>query len=821
MKTKEQRRIENEKNFNGEIIETYDYKKHDGAKNYNSYKTGYALLLNTTNYVVLDFDFNKKLEKSVKENIYETLYENVKDYNVKIVKTASGGLHLYCLWDESFNADKNRYRHCYECDEYEVDLYIPTPKDKRSLIMLPNSIIINYSEIKSAYKLLKNVEDKNLLKFNDLASVLYEDLGIIFKTSSKDEKSKENDVDKYIENKTSNDKTKKFISPKNVEKINIKMLDIITNGFNGLEIHYFATKIEGRLSLLPIFSAYFSLESDEITKDDILNALNHIRNNAKLTQKAKDKWKKTLKNDITTSCVNVLYKILEIHNPIYYIENIYPLISEKFNKLNLNEEFSLTDIAKKDYNNIIKFYDYQTTKDDYIEIPDLTHKCFDFKAFIEDALKVLVIIDKAREIFILKEYNYQYNSYDIAYLTNKEAKTKLKSINVGYDWELVEKKDKLFKRKNYSFWDILEMGKIKNHFKKLDSCFHSFDKNIFSYFQGYNFEKQNSYDKNAIDLWLNDHVLNDICDGNVELFDYLNNWIALLLQKHIKSEVCLIIIGNPGSGKNKFFSDVICKLLGKYANENISDIDHIVGNFNKSIENKKLLILNEISSVSNANGKVLGECEMNKFKSLITDKYVPIRAMYEPVRISETVCNFIMITNNDDPVHFNNDDRRFCVIKNNNRNCKNIKYFEKLNDTMNEYFYKNLFSFYMLRNIDNFNVRKFPETDARKDIIETTKSSVELFIQSEIKTFNDENGYNCANCYSDYKSYCDRNNYKPYNNKNFGIMMKKYTERKQKRINGVKNNRYFLLENCKDKFDLNGDDNEDYSEDLNEILNDA
>lgn len=65
-------------------------------------------------------------------------------------------------------------------------------------------------------------------------------------------------------------------------------------------------------------------------------------------------------------------------------------------------------------------------------------------------------------------------------------------------------------------------------------------------------------------MWLNDHVLKDICNENVELFDHLNNWIALFLRKHVKSEVCLIIIGDPGSGKNKFFSDLICKLLGKY-----------------------------------------------------------------------------------------------------------------------------------------------------------------------------------------------------------------------------------------------------------------
>jgi hypothetical protein len=52
----------------------------------------------------------------------------------------------------------------------------------------------------------------------------------------------------------------------------------------------------------------------------------------------------------------------------------------------------------------------------------------------------------------------------------------------------------------------------------------------------------------------------------------------------------LIVIGEQGTGKNKFFTDVISKLFGLYSIANENNINNIIGRFNSVIENKILVI---------------------------------------------------------------------------------------------------------------------------------------------------------------------------------------------------------------------------------------
>jgi hypothetical protein len=58
-------------------------------------------------------------------------------------------------------------------------------------------------------------------------------------------------------------------------------------------------------------------------------------------------------------------------------------------------------------------------------------------------------------------------------------------------------------------------------------------------------------------------MLNIICDHNLDLYSYLISRISLLIQKSgRKTETTLVIIGEQGTGKNKFFTDAISKLFG-------------------------------------------------------------------------------------------------------------------------------------------------------------------------------------------------------------------------------------------------------------------
>ena len=63
-------------------------------------------------------------------------------------------------------------------------------------------------------------------------------------------------------------------------------------------------------------------------------------------------------------------------------------------------------------------------------------------------------------------------------------------------------------------------------------------------------------------------------------------WIALILQKpNLKTETAIVILGNQGTCKN-VFTNVICKLMARYANENVTSIDSVVSKFNAILKNK-------------------------------------------------------------------------------------------------------------------------------------------------------------------------------------------------------------------------------------------
>jgi hypothetical protein len=87
-----------------------------------------------------------------------------------------------------------------------------------------------------------------------------------------------------------------------------------------------------------------------------------------------------------------------------------------------------------------------------------------------------------------------------------------------------------------------------------------------------------------------------------ELYEYVLNWISYLLQNPgPKTETLFIIIGEQGTGKNKFFTDEISKLFGRYVIANENNINNIIGRFNSSFKNKILVICNELQSIDNSN----------------------------------------------------------------------------------------------------------------------------------------------------------------------------------------------------------------------------
>ena len=72
------------------------------------------------------------------------------------------------------------------------------------------------------------------------------------------------------------------------------------------------------------------------------------------------------------------------------------------------------------------------------------------------------------------------------------------------------------------------------------------------------------------------HIKEVICDGNQEMYEYYKRWIALPLQNPTRKNKTALLIRSDiqGSGKS-WFSEIVCRLHGKFGVENIAQNDTV------------------------------------------------------------------------------------------------------------------------------------------------------------------------------------------------------------------------------------------------------
>ena len=393
--------------------------------------------------------------------------------------------------------------------------------------------------------------------------------------------------------------------------------------------------------------------------------------------------------------------------------------------------------------------------------------------FISDLRRCVAFINLAVPIYVVKDYDGVRDTFTFSMLDLKRFRALMTDINLGrylkdVSGRLVEKP--------VNAWMIYDSGINKNYLMKDGLRFFDERKNIFSVFGGYDFKRSDYVDTNKIELFLN-HVRDVIARGDDVVYEYILNWFAFILQKPSdKTEVAIVITGKEGTGKNAF-TNVLSKLLGRYANPNLTNISHIVGRFNGALEDKKLIVCNELSSADT--NKYLNS---DALKSVITDRTVNIEAKGVDARLRENVVNLILVSNHFGPVRITADDRRYLIIETSDEKCKQFDYFKRLFESFNDEFYDALFSFFMNRDISGFNPRAIPETEEKKELIEFNKSSYEMFFEEREEEF--ERGWICSDCYRAYAEWAREMGFVVCAANTFGAKMRGIVQHKKKKVDG-------------------------------------
>lgn len=136
---------------------------------------------------------------------------------------------------------------------------------------------------------------------------------------------------------------------------------------------------------------------------------------------------------------------------------------------------------------------------------------------------------------------------------------------------------------------------------------------------------------------------------NKESRDQVVDWMAASLKG--KLQTILVAIGHQGIGKT--IAATILSLCHLSQNAKITNALSLKEKFNAILANKTFICFNEV--------KLKTEESIERIKEL-TDKEISVRRMNKDLVVEDNLCNYMMITNEEDGINIKKEDRRFKVV---------------------------------------------------------------------------------------------------------------------------------------------------------------
>eukprot|EP01041_Mallomonas_annulata_P006002 gene6002-12099_t len=202
--------------------------------------------------------------------------------------------------------------------------------------------------------------------------------------------------------------------------------------------------------------------------------------------------------------------------------------------------------------------------------------------------------------------------------------------------------------------------------------------NVYNTFNGYEVEKKEII-KNDIENSLIIKHIKNLCNNDDGVFDYVIKFLARKIQQRYKlTNTALIFKSNEGAGKDIFFNWFGNKILGFEYYINTEKPELLFGKFTSSLENKIMIVVNEV------NGRDTFQINENIKCAITAEKNIIEHKGLKPYENNNHI-GYIVLTNNDNPKNVPADDRSFCGIECNNKICNDKEYFTDLKkETDNE-----------------------------------------------------------------------------------------------------------------------------------------
>jgi len=231
---------------------------------------------------------------------------------------------------------------------------------------------------------------------------------------------------------------------------------------------------------------------------------------------------------------------------------------------------------------------------------------------------------------------------------------------------------------------------------------------IYNTFNPYYVDEVEKYDD---PVWFMDFLYDNLADSDKSSYDYLLNYCTDFFKNPTKNiEVALVLRGESGIGKDTFI-EILEIMMGRnndyvHRTANINDILPENG-FNSALKNKMLVQFNEVQGRNSLEAKERIKDHVTRKQNNINEKYV------DPYK-QKNFAQVIFCSNNNSPVQFSFDERRFVMFKCGNKHKGNHKYWEELYKNMDDPHKLNeLYSYLLSRDISEWHpVKDRPHTKA-------------------------------------------------------------------------------------------------------------
>jgi hypothetical protein len=218
------------------------------------------------------------------------------------------------------------------------------------------------------------------------------------------------------------------------------------------------------------------------------------------------------------------------------------------------------------------------------------------------------------------------------------------------------------------------------------------------------------------------HILDVLCAGRQEIFDYLIGWMAWSVQNLDQPiGVAIALLGDQGAGKGIFVRAFGCLFGDHFAH--VANGDQLTGRFNASVGKSCLVFLDE--AVWAGDKKAEGV-----LKGLITEPSLTLEAKFrDPITVANRL-RIVVASNNEWAVPAGIGDRRWLILNVDNRyaGTSHGPYFDALSTEIKNGGPAAMLHDLLAMNLKEFNVRQVPRTAAKAQQQALSLPSIEAWL---------------------------------------------------------------------------------------------